>query len=253
MRRPDAIAAGSRLANLRGDARVLLGLARGMPSGSHGESLAKFYGPQAAHYDRFRERLLQGRAELIGMLDLPLGARVIELGGGTGRNLEFFPIERRRDLRFELVDLCAPLLERARERTRGWPQVRIVEADATRYRPDEAADCVLFSYALTMIPDWRAAIDNAIAMLRPGGTLAVVDFHIGIGDANAASGRMRQGAIGRWFWRRWFAHDGVRLDSAHIDHLVQRLPRHRLFEQRAALPYLPLLRVPYYRFLGIRD
>ncbi len=46
------------------------------------------------------------------------------------------------------------------------------------YRPADPADCVYFSYALTMIPDWRRAIDNAIAMLAPGGTLGVVDFHL---------------------------------------------------------------------------
>src|SRR5688572_29230636 len=103
-----------RLETLRADAGVLRRLLRGMPAGDHGASLAAFYGPQADDYDRFRERLLRGRAELIGALDLPHGARVIELGGGTGRNLEFFPLERRADLQFELVDLCAPLLERAR-------------------------------------------------------------------------------------------------------------------------------------------
>ena len=240
-----------RFEHLRADWRVLRGLLRGMPEGAHGERLAQFYGPQAAHYDDFRERLLQGRAELIGMLELPRGARVIELGGGTGRNLEFFPVARRADLHFELVDLCAPLLERARERTRGWPQVRIVEADATQYRPSQPADCVVLSYALTMIPDWRGAIENAIAMLRPGGSLAVVDFHVG--RADALPGRMRQSEVGRWFWRRWFAHDGVHLDADHIDRLVERMPRHRLIERRAALPYLPLLRAPHYLFLGQRD
>ena len=27
-----------------------------------------------------------------------------------------------------------------------------------------------------MVPDWRPAVDHALALLRPGGTLAVVDF-----------------------------------------------------------------------------
>lgn len=130
-------------------------------------------------------------------------------------------------------------------------QVRIVEADATTYRPAGAVDCVLLSYALTMIPDWRGAIDNAIAMLRPGGCLAVVDFHVG--RAEATPGRLQQSMFGRWFWRRWFAHDGVLLDAAHLDHLTARLPRHRLSERRAALPLLPLLRARHYLFLGRRD
>ncbi|MBB5209688.1 class I SAM-dependent methyltransferase [Chiayiivirga flava] len=237
-----------RLESLRADAGVLARLLRGMPDGDLGARLATFYGPQAEHYDRFRDRLLHGRAELIGALDLPRGARVVELGGGTGRNLEFFPRERREDLRFELVDLCAPLLEIARRRTRGWPHVRIIEGDATRWRPDAPVDCVLLSYALTMIPDWRAAIDNAVAMLAPGGVLAAVDFHAGA--MRPAPGRLHQGHVSRAFWRRWFAHDGVHLDAAHLDHLIARLPRHALVEARAPLPYVPWLRVPYYRFVG---
>lgn len=244
-----------RLETLRADLRVLSGLIRGMPRHGghhdHGAHLDAFYGPQATEYDNFRERLLQGRAELIAVLDLPHGARVLELGGGTGRNLEFFPSARRADLQFELVDLCQPLLEHARQRTRGWPSVRITHADATRYQPQYPVDCVLFSYALTMIPDWRAAIDNAIAMLAPGGVLAVVDFHVA--GVAPAVGRLRQSAPARYFWKRWFAHDGVYLDSAHLDHLMTRLPAHRCLEDRARLPYLPLLRVPYYRFVGRRD
>ncbi|MFO1436013.1 MAG: hypothetical protein U1F34_06575 [Gammaproteobacteria bacterium] len=39
----------------------------------------------------------------------------------------------------------------------------------------QAADVVLMSYALTMIPI-GVAVRNAVSMLKPGGTLAVVDF-----------------------------------------------------------------------------
>lgn len=241
----------SRLEALRGDLAVIRRFLRGMPrEGDHAQRLAGFYGEQAEHYDRFRERLLPGRAELIGSLDLPRGACIVELGGGTGRNLEYFPEARRADLRFELVDLCEPLLEIARRRTLAWPQVRITCADATRYQPAQPADIVLLSYALTMIPDWRAALDNALAMLRPGGQLAVVDFHVS--SADPAPDRERHGAFTRQFWPRWFRHDGVHLNPAHLDALCARLPWHRLHEGRARLPWLPGLRVPYYRFIGRR-
>jgi S-adenosylmethionine-diacylgycerolhomoserine-N-methlytransferase len=237
------------LESLRGDFAVLRQFLRGMPrDGDHAERLAGFYGEQAEHYDRFRERLLPGRAELIASLELPIGARIVELGGGTGRNLEYFPVERRDDLHFELVDLCEPLLDIARRRTRGWPNVVISCADATRHRPQAPADVVLLSYALTMIPDWRGALDNALAMLAPGGQIAVVDFHVSA--ATAGEGRAQHGWLSRTFWRRWFAHDGVHLDPAHLDALCQRLPQHRLIESQARLPYLPGLRVPYYRFVG---
>lgn len=234
---------------LRRDFAVLRRFLRGMPrDGDHAGRLAGFYAEQAEHYDRFRERLLPGRADLISALDLPQAARIVELGGGTGRNLEYFPTDRRADLRFELVDLCEPLLDIARRRTRDWPNVRIRCADASRHRCDEPVDVVLLSYALTMIPDWRGTLDNALAMLRPGGQLAVVDFYVAA--AEPMPGLRHHAWLTRQFWPRWFAHDGVHLNPAHLHTLCERLPRHRLTESQTRLPYLPAARVPYYLFLG---
>ncbi|HYN76796.1 MAG TPA: class I SAM-dependent methyltransferase, partial [Lamprocystis sp. (in: g-proteobacteria)] len=132
----------------RGEALVLWRLVRGQPrGGTAAERLQAFYGPQALHYDRFRERLLHGRLDLMKRLAPPVGADVIELGAGTGRNLEFLG-ERLTNLgSVELVDLCPALLEQARRRTSGLPNVRVVEADAVSYRPARPVDLVYFSYA----------------------------------------------------------------------------------------------------------
>lgn len=232
-----------------GDARVLMHLARGQPRrGTQAERLQAFYGPQTAHYDAFRERLLHGRDQLIQRLDPRPGALVVELGAGTGRNLGFLG-ERLATLgRVDLVDLCPALLEQARLRTGGMANVRVVEADAVTYRPEKPVDCVYLSYSLTMIPDWEGALRNAIAMLRPGGALGVVDFYVS--DADPDPGLARHGALTRGFWPRWFAHDGVHPDPAHLRLLRTLLPAHRLEESLASVPYLPGLRVPYYCFVG---
>lgn len=238
----------SRLDALLGDFAVLQRMLRGMPrSASHASALSEFYAPQAPHYDRFRERLLHGRAELIARLPLPERAHVIELGGGTGRNAEFFGERLARIETLEIVDVCAPLLAQARDRARRLPQLRVVEADATAYRPKQPVDCVYFSYALTMIPDWCAAIANALAMLKPGGVLGVVDFYV---SAARPQGTARHGLITRRFWPAWFRHDGVRVSAQHLPELCRRLPDHEVFEARAHVPYLPLGRVPYYIFIG---
>lgn len=231
------------------DARVLWQLVRGLSgSGTHGARLQRFYEPQAEHYDGFRERLLHGRRELIERLTVPAGGRVIELGGGTARNLDFFG-ERLGDLgAVEVVDLCRALLDVGRRRTIGRPNVRLVEADATDYRPAAPADCVYFSYSLTMIPDWRRALDNALAMLRPGGTLGVVDFYVSA--ARPAAGLVRHGALTRFAWPFWFRRDGVHLSADHLPCLSARTDVLHLIERRARVPYLPGLTVPYYVFVG---
>jgi S-adenosylmethionine-diacylgycerolhomoserine-N-methlytransferase len=231
------------------DVRVLASLVRGQPcGGTHAERLQAFSAPQAAQYDAFRERLLHGRAELMAWLDPPPGARAVELGGGTGRNLDLFG-PRLRDLTsFELVDLCPALLAQARLRARGLANVRVIEADATTYRPAQPADLVYFSYALTMIPEWRPALMNALAILRPGGILGVVDFYVS--ERDPAPGLARHGALTRAFWPRWFGHDGVHPNPEHLPTLRRLLPDHRLTQRQGPVPYLPGMRVPYYVFVG---
>ena len=239
----------SRLEALHGDFAVVQRMLRGMPrAASHAEALSAFYAPQARHYDRFRERLLHGREALIERLPLADGARVVELGGGTGRNAEFFGAKLDGIESLTIVDVCAPLLAEARQRARRITQLRVVEADATTYEPDEPVDVVYFSYALTMIPDWRAAIANAIAILKPGGALGVVDFYVSPARANA--GFAQHNALTRAFWPAWFRHDGVRVSSQHFPELRRLLPDHAFIEARANVPYLPLGRVPYYVFVG---
>ena len=71
-----------------------------------------------------------------------------------------------------VLDLSHSLLEVAKKRiaTRGWSNVETIEADATTFQPAGGqVDVVTFSYSLTMIPDWFGAIENALAMLKPGG------------------------------------------------------------------------------------
>jgi S-adenosylmethionine-diacylgycerolhomoserine-N-methlytransferase len=243
------------ISSLAADARVLWTLARGRRRGAdQAASLNAFYGPQAADYDAFRERLLHGRATLLRHLDqrLGLGARLVELGAGTGRNLAFLEQERvgrARELgRVDLVDLCAPLLAQARRRWAGYPNVHCIEADACHYRPAEPVDAVYFSYALTMIPDWRAAVANALTMLRPGGLLGVVDFYVSAD--HPAPGRVRHGALTRRFWPAWFGHDGVHPSPEHLPWLEGCIEVLELSEGRGAVPYLPGLRVPYYVLVG---
>jgi S-adenosylmethionine-diacylgycerolhomoserine-N-methlytransferase len=233
----------NRAVALAADARVLLRMLRGMPAGADARSrLQAFYAPQAQSYDAFRERLLRGRAELIASLDLAPGARVVDLGAGTGRNLDHFGPRLAQLGRIDLVDLCPALLDQARLRAGALPNVGVIAADACTYRPEAPVDCVIFSYSLTMIPDWRRALANAVAMLGTGGVLAVVDFTV----------TPAQSALARRFWTLWFGHDGVRLDRAHVEALRGCLQNHRLSEQRAPVPYVPGVKVCYYQFVGTR-
>lgn len=225
------------------DLAVLWRMARGMPrAADHAGRLEGFYAGQADAYDRFRQRLLHGRDELLARLPLPPGAVLAELGAGTGRNLEALGARAAGLRRAYLVDLCPSLLAVARRRAadRGWTNADIVEADAAAWRPAEPVDAVLCAYSLTMMPDWRAVVANAAAMLKPDGVLAVVDFTVVDRAVAALAGVRAQPAPVRWAWRRWFGHDGVHPDPALLPHLAASFRIEHLAVRRGAVPYLPV-------------
>jgi S-adenosylmethionine-diacylgycerolhomoserine-N-methlytransferase len=234
------------------DLPVLWRMLRGMDRhGGQAQRLEGFYAGQAASYDRFRERLLHGRDDLLARLPLEPGSSLVELGAGTGRNLE--PIAHRIGAlaRVHLVDLCPSLLAVARQRIAGrrWCNVEAIEADATTWMPPQPVDAVLCAYSLSMMPDWRATVANACAMLKPGGVLAVVDFTV-IDPATARiAGVALQPAVLRWAWRRWFGHDGVHPDPALLPGLSAQLTTRHLAVGRGKVPYLPL-RAAYAQFIG---
>ena len=231
------------LQTMIGDLRILFHLLRGHPRGNdHRRNLHAFYAHQAADYDRFRERLLPGRQALIEALDLQPGECLVELGAGTGRNIEWLSPVAPTMAGIHLVDLCEPLLQQARDRWGHLSNVHCHVADASLWQPPEPADVVVLAYALTMMPDWRKTLDHAWNMLRPGGRLAIVDFTI----------TADQNRLQRAFWKRWFAHDGVRLDLEHLPSLMALAPKHQCTVERTRLPYLPGSAVPYYCFIGCK-
>ena len=236
----------------RSDMRVLYHMLFSRGSGAtHAERMESFYGAQARDYDEFRKRLLTGREEMYAAIPVPDDGVWVDMGGGTGWNMENLANSVGRIRQIYVVDLAESLLKIAADRfeKRGWSNIETVTADATRFQPPGGqADVVTFSYSLTMIPDWFAAIDNALAILKPGGVIGVVDFYVS--RKFPAEGLKRHGWFYRTFWPNWFATDNVFPSSEHLPYLRQRFETVDLLECKCKIPYIPFLRMPYYRFIG---
>lgn len=219
---------------------------------THSERLESFYGKQAAGYDDFRRRLLQGRREMWEALPVKEGNTAVDMGGGTGANLEFLGDRIAKFKQLHLVDLSGSLLAVANERiqARGWTNVATVETDATTWVPAEPVDLVTFSYSLTMIPDWFAAIDQAYKMLKPGGVIGVVDFYVS--RKYPDTGRKKHSWLTSTFWPNWFRFDNVFPSPDHLPYLSRRFTPLHVTEHRARIPYMPFSRVPYYIFIGTK-
>jgi S-adenosylmethionine-diacylgycerolhomoserine-N-methlytransferase len=215
------------------------------------ERLEIFYRYQAQDFDDFRRRLLHGREELMARLDFPEGGRLLDMGGGTGSNLEYLGDRLQRLQSATIVDLCRPLLHVAQERIRrhGWTNVRTEYADAVTYEPPtRPVDAITYSYSLTMMPDWFLALDHSLTLLRPGGLLGVADFYVA--RKWPATGRQRHSRWQRFLWPILFSWDNVYLSPDHLPYLQSRLETVYLAERWGRMPYLFGLKAPYYVFVG---
>lgn len=132
-------------------------------------------------YDLSRKPYLLGRDRMIAGLDVPPGGSVLEMGCGTARNLvkvgETFPgaVLHGFDISSEMLKTAAANVRRSGQ------AIRLAEGDATDFDAGAAFglprfDRVYFSYALSMIPDWRTALAHGLDLVGDGGRLAVVDF-----------------------------------------------------------------------------
>ncbi len=143
----------------------------------------RMYRRQRHIYDGTRRYYLLGRDQLIADLRPKADASVLEIGCGTGRNLvvaaRLYP-----DARFFGIDVSTEMLTSAISAIsrRGLThRVRVAHGDATAFDPvmlfgTSSFDRISISYSLSMIPDWRHVIEEAVSHLKPGGRLHIVDF-----------------------------------------------------------------------------
>lgn len=200
-------------------------------------NLEEFYKSQAKIYDKTRTALLQGREMCLKMSLNHLSRNSdniwIDIGGGTGSNI--YEMSKNTNLsktftKIYIIDLSPSLCEVARARCKkeGWNNVEVICGDACDFEIDEEeAQLVTFSYSLSMIPSFHAAIDHALAILdRKNGIISCVDFGVSntsmlVGRVNTLGGLVNRHVpwFYRTFWRIWFEFDKVFLDPSRREYL----------------------------------
>jgi S-adenosylmethionine-diacylgycerolhomoserine-N-methlytransferase len=139
-------------------------------------------------YDLTRAYYLLGRDRMLAKVATNAGSATLEVGCGTARNL--IKLARRPepgllcglDASQEMLDTAAASIARAAVPAAGHERIRLrqglaeqLDAEAMFGR-DEPFDTIFFSYCLSMVPSWPGAIEAALANLKPGGRMLIVDF-----------------------------------------------------------------------------
>jgi S-adenosylmethionine-diacylgycerolhomoserine-N-methlytransferase len=141
------------------------------------------YRHQRYIYNLTRKYYLFGRDTLIRDLNLRDGERLIEIGCGTARNLvaiaQRYPKARLYGLDASQEMLKSASASIARSGLSG--RINLIHAYAEDLTPklfgeDAPFDRAVFSYSLSMIPDWRKALRAAAGAIGPQGHVHAVDF-----------------------------------------------------------------------------
>jgi phosphatidylethanolamine/phosphatidyl-N-methylethanolamine N-methyltransferase len=141
------------------------------------EQVGRAYRAFAPAYDAFFGAVLEpGRRAAIWGMDLRPGARVLEVGVGTGLSLAAYP----RDVSVFGVDLAPEMLDRARRRVarKGLSQIlelKVMDARALDY-PDAHFDVVVAMYVVSVTPDPERMVSEVLRVCRPGGQLVIVNI-----------------------------------------------------------------------------
>jgi len=95
---------------------------------------------------------------------------ILEIGCGGGQNFPFYKAENVTQL--TALDPDAVMIKAARKKAQsfaGFP-IKLVQTGAeTLPFKDETFDCVVFTFVLCTIPDWRAALSEIKRVMKPGG------------------------------------------------------------------------------------
>jgi len=139
-------------------------------------------------YDVTRRYYLLGRDRLLARVVTGPDTATLEVGCGTARNLVH--LARRPepghlyglDASHEMLETAAASIARQRLPAAGHPPIVLRQGLAEQLDPlrmfgrGSPFDTIFFSYCLSMVPTWPGALEAALASLRPGGTLLIVDF-----------------------------------------------------------------------------
>lgn len=161
---------------------------RGGGPADHAVAMDRMYRFTRHVYDVTRAYYLLGRDRLLDKVTTSPATATLEVGCGTARNL--IRLARRPDpgalfgldASHEMLETAATSIARSGVERPGRQPIVLRQGlaeqlDARRmFGREQPFDTIYFSYCLSMVPTWPGAIEAALANLKPGGEMLIVDF-----------------------------------------------------------------------------
>jgi phosphatidylethanolamine/phosphatidyl-N-methylethanolamine N-methyltransferase len=136
---------------------------------------SKLYSDLAPLYDKTFGKIFYSRLRsVIEALDIPRGARVLEVGAGTGTSFPAYP----HHCEVVGIDLAPDMLARAQDKIleNEWNHIRVQEMNALDLKfPDNSFDYVMAFHVVTVVPDPVKLIKEAKRTCKPDGKIVVVN------------------------------------------------------------------------------
>jgi phosphatidylethanolamine/phosphatidyl-N-methylethanolamine N-methyltransferase len=136
---------------------------------------SKLYAEFAPLYDKVFGKIFYNRLEyVIENLGIPPGAKVLEVGAGTGTSFPAYPAH----CEITGVDLAPDMLARARQKIEEnhWSHLTVMEMNALDLEfPDNTFDYVMAFHVVTVVPDPVRMIAEAKRVCKPGGRIVIVN------------------------------------------------------------------------------
>ena len=146
-----------------------------------GQGAQRFYDRWARLYDLVARETpgIKGlRSRTAAALSLEPGDTVVEMGCGTGANLGFLRERVGPEGTVIGLDFTRGVLDRARDHVdrKGWENVHLVRADATRPPLLESVDAVLATFVVGMLSDPSGAVEDWCELVGPGGNVGLLNL-----------------------------------------------------------------------------
>jgi phosphatidylethanolamine/phosphatidyl-N-methylethanolamine N-methyltransferase len=161
---------------------------------------SKLYYEFSHLYDRLFTRVFYPRIErVIQSLKIPPGARVLEVGVGTGLSFTAYPPH----CQVTGIDLAPEMLEQAQEKIdqNGWRHLQVVEMDALNLKfADNSFDYVMAFHVVSVVPDAARLMQEVLRVSKPGATVVIINHFRSRNRLLAALDRLTEPITRRLGW-----------------------------------------------------